>query len=148
MPERHRMLRRNQADTAEFKAIVPEQIQWHPFDAFPGRVRIAILVGHPSEPGPYVVRIKVPAGTKIMPHRNPQDRIYTVMSGELSIGRGEKFDEASLTTCGRGSVVVVPGAVSHFYWARSDEFIMQMTAVGPIAVEYVDPEHDPRERDS
>jgi len=29
-----------------------------------------------------------------MPHRHPEDRIYTVMSGVFYIGRGERFDAA------------------------------------------------------
>jgi hypothetical protein len=27
-----------------------------------------------------------------MPHRNPEDRIYTVISGVLYIGLGDQFD--------------------------------------------------------
>jgi hypothetical protein len=30
--------------------------------------------------------VKVPAGTKLMPHWHPEDRIYTVMSGVFYIG--------------------------------------------------------------
>ena len=41
----------------------------------------------PSEPGPYVIRVKVPSSVKLMPHRHPEDRIYTVMSGVFYIGR-------------------------------------------------------------
>ena len=59
--------------------------------AFPRAARLAILVGHPSEPGPYVIRVKVPGGTNLMPHKHPDDRIYTVMSG-VSIGLGESFE--------------------------------------------------------
>jgi hypothetical protein len=34
----------------------------------------------------------VPGGTKLMPHRNPEDRIYTVISGVLYVGLGDQFD--------------------------------------------------------
>ena|SRR5215471_10301322 len=44
----------------------------------------------PDEPGPYVIRVRGPGGTKLMPH--PEDRIYTVMSGVFYIGLGEQFD--------------------------------------------------------
>ena len=50
---------------------------------------LAVMVGHPAEPGPYVVRVKVPGGTRLMPHKHPEDRIYTVMSGVFYIGLGE-----------------------------------------------------------
>jgi hypothetical protein len=75
------MARPHQPDEAVFKAILPEDIDWKPFPAFPPSARLAVVVGHPSEPGPYVVRVKVPSGVTLMPHRHPEDRIYTVMSG-------------------------------------------------------------------
>jgi hypothetical protein len=62
------------------------------FAAFPPAVRLAVLVGDPSQPGPYVVRVKVPSGVKLMPHKHPEDRIYTVRSGVFYIGLGEEFD--------------------------------------------------------
>ena len=86
------MVRAHQPDEAVFRSILPEDIDWKPFAAFPPSVRLAILVGHPSEPGPYLIRVKVPSGVKLMPHRHPEDRIYTVMSGVFYIGLGDKFD--------------------------------------------------------
>jgi len=38
------------------------------------------------------IGVKAPGGTKLMPHKHPKDRIYTVMSGVFYIGLGEKFD--------------------------------------------------------
>src|ERR1700745_4188926 len=86
------MTRDHQPDQAEFKAILPEEISWKPFPAFPPAAGLAVLVGHPAEVGPYVVRVKVPGGTKLMPHKHREDRIYTVMSGVFYIGLGETFD--------------------------------------------------------
>ena len=53
---------------------------------------MAVLVGEPTQAGPYLIRVKVPSGVKLMPHRHPEDRIYTVMSGVFYIGLGERFD--------------------------------------------------------
>src|ERR1700693_3005101 len=75
------MLRTHQPGQATFRSILPEDIDWQMFPAFPPSVRLAVVVGHPSEPGPYVIRVKVPGGIKLMPHKHPEDRIYTVMSG-------------------------------------------------------------------
>ena len=86
------MTRNHQPDQANFRAILPEDIDWKPFPAFPPGARLAVVVGHPTEPGPYVVRVKVLNGTKLMPHKHPEDRIYTVMSGVFYIGLGETFD--------------------------------------------------------
>ena len=82
----------HQPGQAVFRSILPEDIDWQPFPAFPPAVRLAVIVGHPSEPGPYVIRVKAPGGTKLMPHRHPEDRIYTVMSGVFYIGLGDQFD--------------------------------------------------------
>jgi quercetin dioxygenase-like cupin family protein len=102
-------LRPHQPGQSAFRAILPEQIEWRPFPAFPQAARRAILVGEPSQPGPYVVRVKMPAGGMLMPHSHPEDRIYTVMSGAFYIGLGERFDETRLRAYPPGSLVVLPG---------------------------------------
>src|SRR5215471_2700807 len=86
------MVRTHQPDQAVFRSVLPEDIDWKPFPAFPPSVRLAVVVGQPSEPGPYVIRVKVPSEVKLMPHRHPEDRIYTVMSGVFYIGLGNRFD--------------------------------------------------------
>jgi len=78
-------VRPHQPGQAEFRAILAEDIQWKPFAAFPSGARLAVLVGQPLE-RPYMVRVKVPHGVKLMPHRHPEDRIYTVISGVFYIG--------------------------------------------------------------
>ena len=114
------------------------------FPAFPPEARLATLVGHPSEPGPYVIRVKVPAGTKLMPHRHPENRIYTVMSGVFYIGLGDRFDGDKVQAFPPGSVIVLPGDTSHFHWAKAGEYVTQVTAIGPLGLEYLDPADDPR----
>jgi len=128
----------------EFGEILPENIKWMPFAAFPPAARLAILVGEPTKPGPYVVRVKLPQGEKLMPHKHPEDRIYTVISGVFCIGLGETFDAEKLKGYPPGSVIVLPGNTPHFHWAKSSEYVTQVTAIGPLGIEYVDPKHDPR----
>jgi hypothetical protein len=36
-------------------------------------------------------------GTKLMPHKHPEDRVSTVMSGVFYIGLGEEFDGDNVT---------------------------------------------------
>ena len=103
------MTRQHQPGEAEFKAILPEDVDWQPFAAFPPTVRLAVLVGDPAESGPYLIRVKVPSGVKLMPHRHPEDRIYTVMSGVFYIGLGEQFDADKVKAYPPGCVVVLPG---------------------------------------
>jgi len=140
------MTRAHQPGEDLFHAVRPEDIQWKAFAAFPPAARLAVLVGDPALPGPYVVRVHLPAGTKMMPHKHPEDRIYTVMEGVFYIGLGERFDEDGLTAFGPGTVVVLPGGQAHFHWAKSGDYITQVSAIGPLGLDYVDAADDPRAR--
>jgi quercetin dioxygenase-like cupin family protein len=139
------MPRTHQPDEGVFRAIRPEEVDWLPFAAFPPAARLAILIGNPTQPGPYTIRVRLPAGTKMMPHKHPEDRIYTVMEGVFYIGLGETFDENKLTAYGVGSVIVLPGDQAHFHWAKSGQYVTQVTAIGPLGLSYVHPGDDPRE---
>ena len=140
------MVRTHQPGEAVFKAILPEDIDWKPFPAFPPPVRLAVPVGQPSERGPYVIRVKAPAGVKLMPHRHPEDRVYTVMSGVFYIGLGDRFDGDQVKAYPPGSVIILPGDTPHFHWAKTGEYVTQVTAIGPLGLEYLNHQDDPREQ--
>jgi quercetin dioxygenase-like cupin family protein len=140
------VVRPHQPGEAVFKSILPEEIDWKPFPAFPPSVLLAVVVGQPSDPGPYVTRVKVPHGVKLMPHKHPEDRVYTVMSGVFYIGLGDQFDADKLNAYPPGAVIVLPGNTSHFHWAKTSEYITQITAMGPLGMEYIKPEDDPRNK--
>ena len=131
-----------------FREVLSEEIDWKPFAAFPPSVRLGVVVGRPSEEGPYTIRVRVPNGVKLMPHRHTEDRVYTVIAGVFYIGLGDHFDAGGLYAYPPGSVIVLPGNTSHFHWARSGEYVTQVTAIGPLGIEYIDPADDPRHSDS
>jgi len=136
--------RPHQPGESIFKAILSEDIEWKPFTAFPPSVRLAVVVGQPSETGQYVIRVRVPQGVKLMPHKHPEDRIYTVISGVFYIGLGDEFDADKLQAYPPGAVIILPGNTSHFHWAKSGEYITQVSATGPLGLEYVNSTDDPR----
>ena len=140
------MVRTHEPGEANFRSILPEDVEWKPFPAFPPEARLAVLVGEPQKPGPYVVRVKVPSGVKLTPHKHPEDRIYTVMSGVFYIGLGEQFDGDKVKAYPLGSVIVLPGDTPHFHWAKSGEYVTQVTAIGPLGLEYIDAKNDPRHK--
>jgi hypothetical protein len=45
-----------------------------------------------------------------------------------------------------GAVIVLPAGTPHFHWAKSSEYVTQVTAIGPISLEYLDPEDDQRNK--
>lgn len=127
-----------------FKAILSEDIDWKPFPAFPPSVRLAVVVGQPSEAGPYTIRVKVPHGEKLMPHKHREDRVYTVISGVFYVGLGDQFDATKLGAYPPGAVIVLPGNTPHFHWAKSAEYVTQVSAMGPLGLEYLNAKDDPR----
>jgi quercetin dioxygenase-like cupin family protein len=129
-------------------SVHAEAIKFEPFAAFPAGAELARVVGDPTGPGPYVVRVKVADRVKLLPHTHPEDRVYTVISGVFYIGFGKVFDTAKLQAYGPGSIIVLPGNTPHFHWAASGEYITQVSGSGPLGVTYVRGEDDPRVRDS
>lgn len=127
-----------------FGSIRPEEINWISFPAYPPQVRLAVLVGDPQAAGPYVVRVRLPGGTQFMPHMHTEDRIYTIISGVFYIGRGEIFDPDALQAYAPGSVIVLPGKTHHFHWAKSGDYVAQVSAYGPLSIDYLDHQDDPR----
>jgi quercetin dioxygenase-like cupin family protein len=140
------MNQKHQPGESVFRAILPEDVDWKPFPAFPPSARLAVLVGEPSQPGPYTIRVKMPGGGKLMPHRHPEDRVYTVISGTFYIGLGDVFDGDKVTAYPPGAVIVLPGDTPHFHWARSGEYVTQVTAIGPLGLDYIDAHDDPRQQ--
>src|SRR5262249_9439496 len=102
------MSRPHQPGEDRFVAILPEQIDVKLFSAFPPCVELALVVGQPTEAGPYVIRVKAPLGAKLLPHRHPEDRVYTVISGVFYIGFGDTFNGDAVTAYPPGTVLVLP----------------------------------------
>jgi quercetin dioxygenase-like cupin family protein len=128
----------------QFGAALPENMSWQAFPAFPPEARLSVVAGDPSKPGPYVVRVKLPAGVKLMPHTHPEDRIYTVISGVFYIGLGTTFDPDKLQAYPPGAVVILPANTPHFHWAKSGDYMTQVAGNGPLGIQYVHEEDDPR----
>src|SRR6516164_8479259 len=77
------MVRTHEPDQSVFRSVLPEEIDWKPFPAFPPPARLAVVVG-------------------------------------------------------------LPGDTPHFHWAKSGEYVSQVTGIGPLGLEYLDPHDDPR----
>ncbi|MBX2919714.1 MAG: cupin domain-containing protein [Ferruginibacter sp.] len=132
------------ASLNQFGAVWQDSIQWKSFSSFPKNVKLALLVGDPKGNEPFLVRVKVPSNEKIMPHKHPETRIYTVISGIFYIGIGNTYDEGKLKAYPPGTVIVLPGNTPHFHWAKSGEYVSQVYAIGPLGLEYIDKKDAPK----
>jgi quercetin dioxygenase-like cupin family protein len=126
--------------------VVPaEAVKWGPAPpSLPPGAQAAALLGSPAKEGPFVLRLKFPAGFTVPPHRHSKDEFVTVLAGGFAIGSGEKLDPAT-KPLPVGSFVHLPAGMPHFATAVG-ETIVQINGVGPFDVNYVDPKDDPRKK--
>jgi anti-sigma factor ChrR (cupin superfamily) len=129
--------------------LTPDQMKWMPAPAatgLPPVVQVSILSGDPFQAGPFVVRLKIPAGGKIAAHWHPTDEHITVLEGTFAAGMGDKFSEAALHDFPAGSYVLMPRTMHHFASAKGGDVVIQIHGQGPFVVNYVDPSDDPRRK--
>ena len=121
-------------------------LKWGPAPpAFNAGAQMAVVDGDPTTPGPFVVRVKFPAGFKVMPHWHPTDENVTVISGTLVAGMGEKWDDAAMKTFTAGGFARMPKKTPHYVQAKEDT-VVQVHAAGPFTLTYVNPNDDPRKK--
>ncbi len=104
---------------------------------------VAVLAGDPAKPGPFVVRLKSPAGTKIPSHWHPSDEHLTVIEGTLALGMGETYDAKELRALPAGSFATMPRDMRHFGLSKT-KTVVQIHGTGPFQVFFVNPADDPR----
>jgi len=124
---------------SEAVAVTPSELKWQSQGglAMAGMEQVN-LVGDPSKPGPYTLRLKFPAGYKLAPHTHPDYREVTILSGTWYTGYGEKFDEASLKALPAGSFYTEPANLAHFVEVR-DPVVIQVMGTGPSGRAFVNP---------
>ena len=113
--------------------------------SLPPGARAAALLGSPAKEGPFVLRLKFPAGFVIPPHRHSKDEFVTVISGKVAMSSGEKIERASLKALPQASFIHLPGGMPH-YLVSEVESIVQINGVGPFDVKYVNALDDPRNK--
>lgn len=123
--------------------LAPSAIKWRPFPPGGPGTTFAVLAGDPEKPGPFVLRIKSPAGTKIPPHWHPADEHVTVIRGTLALGMGEKLAAKAARVLPAGSYALLPREMRHFGLSKTDT-VVQVHGIGPFQVFFVNPADDPR----
>lgn len=123
-----------------FVRLSPGQIEWRDMPDTPG-VRMAVLAGDPSKPGPYVIRVRFPPHVMDRPHTHAHDRYVTVLNGLWFTGTGDVFDPTKAVVLPAGGYMFHPAGAAHWDGSNSDqEAIVQITGVGPEDTKPVDPD--------
>ena len=135
-----------QASDSHHTVVPADAVKWGPAPpSLPPGAQAAVLLGNPGKEGPFVLRLKFPAGFIVPPHRHSKDEFVTVMAGKLAISAGEKVDRASLKPLPPASFIHLPGGMPHYAYAEV-ETVVQLHGVGPFDVVYVNPADDPRKK--
>ena len=105
----------HQPDQAGYRSVLPDEIDWKPFPAFPpsarpgNRRRRSIGTRAIRHPGQAPLERQADAAPA---PGGPRD---TVISGVFYIGLGSVFDEERLQAYPPGAVIVLPGGTPHFH---------------------------------
>jgi quercetin dioxygenase-like cupin family protein len=131
-------------DKADPMALTPGEIKWQSQGGLAlSGIEQANLVGDPTKPGPYTVRLKFPAGYRLAPHTHPDYREVTILSGTWNTGYGEKFNETALKSLPAGSFYTEPANIPHFVEVR-EPVVIQVSGTGPSGRAFVNPAANPK----
>jgi quercetin dioxygenase-like cupin family protein len=104
-----------------------------------------VIEGPLNEAKPFILRLKFPANYKLAPHFHSAIEHVTVISGEFTMGVGEKFQEGKGTTLKPGEVAIMQPKTPHYGYTKKATEI-QVHGVGPWTLTYVNPKDDPRKQ--
>ena len=116
--------------------VTPAELHWTSYYAGGEQ---AILFGDPSRPGPYVLRVRLPAGLHIQPHYHLDGRIVQVMSGTMYFALGASGDTTKLRAIPPGSMWTEPAHMAHYAWTGHNAVVLQVVGTGPTATRPADP---------
>ena len=113
------------------KIILSGEIKWNADTKQTGKVESIVLAGDPQKEGLYTMRVKIPAGTKLLPHWHPENRTAVILSGTFYYSYGDSFNEDKLKEMPPGTFFTEPAKQPHFAYAKKGDVIIQVTGWGP-----------------
>jgi tetratricopeptide (TPR) repeat protein len=118
--------------------------KWSPAPpSLPISAKISLLAGDPAQPGPFTLRLELPAKTTIGPHTHSKLESVTILAGEIYHETGEKLDKSKGSLLTTGGFISLPAEMAHSLWTVKTT-IIQVTGTGPFDLHYINPADDPR----
>lgn len=135
-----------QGDQPTHKIVKADEVTWSAGPpSLPAGAQAAVLYGDPTKEGLFAMRLKLPAGYRIAPHRHPKPEIVTVISGAFHIGMGANADPATTQRLQPGSFFAFDPGLVHYAHVQEDT-VVQLNSTGPWAITYDNPADDPRNK--
>jgi quercetin dioxygenase-like cupin family protein len=107
--------------------------------AAPSTVEMTPLIGDPTKPGLYTVRVNIAPHTQVRPHTHRDNRSVTVISGTWHMGYGGTFDAKGLKDLPPGSFYTEPAGQAHFAQTGDEPVVIWVTGYGPSDTKFVAP---------
>ncbi|MFC0774856.1 cupin domain-containing protein [Terrimonas alba] len=111
----------------------------------PKGVKVVVLEGDPSKEGMFTLRAIMPANYKIPAHWHPTTEHVTVLEGDLYMGMGESLDEQRAIQLKTGGFSSLPAKTAHYAFTK-EGCTIQVHAMGPFEITYINPADDPRKK--
>jgi quercetin dioxygenase-like cupin family protein len=113
----------------------------------PPGAKMAVVKGDPTKAVDFVVQLKMPANYAVPPHHHPTDEVVRVVAGgPLAYGMGDKVDQARAGSLEKGYHITMQANMNHWVVAPAGGATVQVNAMGPFQIVYVNPADDPRKK--
>lgn len=119
-------------------------LKWVAAPAVGPGAMMAVIEGDLKAAEPFILRLKLPANTKIGVHTHPVTERVTVISGTFYFATGDTFDPALAKAYQPGDTLIIPAGVSMYAASREQETVLQLHGTGPWGITYRNLTDDPR----
>lgn len=124
-------------DMGDTKLVMASRLSWSDFapPGFDPGMKLAVISGDPSKPGPYTVRLQFPAGYRFPVHWHPGAENLTVVSGTFQLAMGNTANWNALQNYVAGDYIFIPPRHAHFGGSASTgPSVIQLHGQGPFQV--------------
>ncbi|MCU0869958.1 MAG: cupin domain-containing protein [Burkholderiales bacterium] len=120
-------------------------LEWQFVPGLARPIERAIVSGDPAQPGPYVIRYRMPSGMKVAPMLTPNVRELEIVKGVYWAAGGASYNWKDMVEHKAGTILNYEAGQPYFGWART-AVVLEERGEGPNVMQYAHPDDDPRNR--